>query len=105
MFLQSVQLANLWAIHFKSPTAALAVALKRTEQKMCGPASHQQRAMRDVPRQCFRVRSFWLVLLFGLRNKCQQGMLEVLSSGDEDDTTSLVESFFEDEELARTPLS
>ena len=47
----------LWAIHLKSPTAALADALKHTEQT-CGP-SHQQPAMCDVPRQCFLSQRLW----------------------------------------------
>ena len=88
-----------------------------------GRLRHQQRAMSDV-------RCLWPVLLFGLRIVCQQNMMEVMSSEDEDDITSsdveagdhnarcsflgfaaqdspgmLVEGFLEDEELARTALS
>ena len=57
------KVGSLWAIHWRSPTSALADALKRAEHK-CGPASRQQRAMCDVPRQCFlsqrRLASFVL---------------------------------------------
>ena len=90
-----------------------------------GRPNHQQRANCDVS----GVRGVRLVLLFGLRIMCQQSMLEVMSSDDEDDSFSsdeegehnvlklflevveqsrsgmLVESFLGDGELARTALS
>ena len=49
--------------------------------KSVGRPSHQQRAICEV-------RGVWPVLLFGLRMTCQQSMLEVMSSVDENDITS-----------------